>query len=92
VLVDRNQHFSGVVTLKSLDRARRDGQGLAEARLSDVAPLRAEQALSDVLTDVARAPTPLPVVDGDGGYVGTVSRAVLLEALAGLDEQEEHAA
>jgi hypothetical protein len=32
------------------------------------------------------------VVDGDGGYVGTVSRAVLLEALAGLDEQEEHAA
>jgi ABC-type proline/glycine betaine transport system ATPase subunit len=53
--------------------------------------LRADQALSDVLTDVARAPTPLPVVDGDGHYVGTVSRAVLLEALAGIDDQERAA-
>jgi len=91
VLVDRKQHYAGVVTLDSLDRARRDGQGLAEARLADVTPLRADQSLSDVLTDVARAPTPMPVVDGDGRYVGTVSRAVLLEALAGIDQQE-HAA
>jgi glycine betaine/proline transport system ATP-binding protein len=91
VLLDRKQQFAGVVTLESLDRARRDGQGLAEARLGDVTPLRADQALSDVLTDVARAPTPVPVVDGDGRYVGTVSRAVLLEALAGIDQQE-HAA
>ncbi len=91
VLVDRKQQFAGVVTLESLDRARRDGQGLAEARLADVTPLRADQALSDVLTDVARAPTPVPIVDGDGRYVGTISRAILLEALAGIDQQE-HAA
>ena len=91
VLVDAKQSFAGVVTLASLDRARRDGKGLAEARV-DTAPLRADQALSDVLTDVARAPTPTPVVDADGRYVGTVSRAVLLEALAGIDEQEERAA
>ena len=91
VLVDAKQKFAGVVTLASLDRARRDGNGLAEARV-DTAPLRADQALSDVLTDVARAPTPTPVVDADGRYVGTVSRAVLLEALAGIDDQEERAA
>jgi len=91
VLVDRQQQYSGVVTLQSLDRARRDGQGLAEARVGDVQPLRADQSLSDVLTDVARAPTPMPVVDGDGRYIGTVSRAILLEALAGIDEQERAA-
>jgi len=91
VLVDRQQQYSGVVTLQSLDRARRDGQGLAEARVADVQPLRADQSLSDVLTDVARAPTPMPVVDGDGRYIGTVSRAILLEALAGIDEQERAA-
>jgi glycine betaine/proline transport system ATP-binding protein len=91
VLVDRAQKVGGVVTLDSLDRARREGGGVAEARLPGVEPLRADQALSDVLTDVARAPTPLPVVDGDGHYVGTVSRAVLLEALAGIDDQERAA-
>jgi len=91
VVVDRHQQYAGVVTLDSLDRARRDGRGIAEARLPEVEPLRADQALSDVLTDVARAPTPMPVVDGDGRYVGTVSRAVLLEALAGIDEQERAA-
>jgi hypothetical protein len=31
------------------------------------------------------------VVDADNRYVGTVSRAVLLEALAGIDEQENAA-
>ncbi len=91
VLLDRNNNYAGVVTLDSLDRARRDGKGLADARVPGVEPLRADQALSDVLTDVARAPTPMPVVDGEGRYVGTVSRAVLLEALAGIDDQEQAA-
>jgi len=88
VLVDRSQTFAGVVTLDSLERARRNGQSLADAHVKQIEPLRADRALSDVLTDVARAPTPLPVIDADGKYVGTVSRAVLLEALAGIDEQE----
>lgn len=92
IVLDRRQTYGGVVTIDSLDRARRSGLKLADAHVPDVTPLRADQPLGDILTDVARAPTPLPVVDGDGRYVGAVSRAVLLEALDNVDTQTEAAA
>jgi glycine betaine/proline transport system ATP-binding protein len=90
VLVDRAQRYGGVVTTDSLGRALSQGRVLADARI-DIEPLRADQPLSDVLTHVARAPTPVPVVDSDRRYVGAISRAVLLEALH-RDDDTEHAA
>ncbi|MFW5679656.1 MAG: glycine betaine/L-proline ABC transporter ATP-binding protein ProV [Pseudomonadota bacterium] len=81
VVVDEGQRYAGVLTVDSLEAAHRRHAGLDAALLAEVEPLRADQPLNDVLLAVARAPTPVPVVDERGRYVGAISRALLLEAL-----------
>ncbi len=80
-VVDRQQRYQGVVSIDSL-MARNGGDGpLSEAYLNDIAPIRSDTSLHDIIGLVAAAPCGLPVVDESNRYLGVVSRASLLHAL-----------
>lgn len=81
---DGSRRFQGVVSVESLIAAlERGGEQarLEDALLRDVAPVDAETSMEEVLPLVARSPHPLPVVDGAGAYLGTISKTAYLEAL-----------
>ena len=80
-VVDRNQHFQGVVSIGSLISADKAGLPLADAYIAHADPLRSDASLHDIIGPVAAAPCGLPVVDGSGKYLGVISRASLLQAL-----------
>ncbi|MBP2230864.1 glycine betaine/proline transport system ATP-binding protein [Azospirillum agricola] len=66
---DRAGRFRGVLS--------RDGADL----LDGVEPAAGDAPVHALLRRVATAPCPLPVVDGQGVFLGVVSRAALLETL-----------
>ncbi|MBT0728370.1 glycine betaine/L-proline ABC transporter ATP-binding protein ProV [Rosenbergiella australiborealis] len=75
------QHFDGIVTAESLQRAVNDNLPLEHAYLSHLAPLQAQTSLSDLFTPVADAPCALPVVDEGQKFLGIISKSTLLKAL-----------
>lgn len=87
-VIDKSQHFHGVVSTASLEaEIARGGESLSDAFISGVTPLSADKRLGDAIEEVATAPCGLPVVDQEGRYLGVVSRAVLLGA---LHRKEDH--
>ena len=88
-VVDKKQHFHGVVSVASLEaELKRNEPRLQNAFLPDVVPLEAGTKIGTIIGTVAQAPCGLPVVDDQGRYLGVVSRALLLEALN--QEDAEH--
>jgi glycine betaine/proline transport system ATP-binding protein len=81
VVVDKDQKFEGMVSAESLAKARQGDGKLGSAFLSDVKPVQANEGLSDVLHKVAHSAHPVPVVDENGRYVGSVSKTALLQTL-----------
>lgn len=77
VLLDANGHFRGVLTLDSLEGAG----DLQSVCIADVRAAETDLPLGDVLNRVAHSDVPLPVVDNDGAYLGSVSQAHLLQTL-----------
>jgi len=77
VVVDAEHKFLGVVSERSLAQA----SDLASAYVAGIDPAQADMALNDVLSRVANAEVPVPVVDGDGRYIGSVSKTALLQTL-----------
>jgi len=81
-IMDKRQHFHGVVSVSSLEAEGRSPQPeLTKAFLPDIEPIRADTSIGEIIGPVAQAPCGLPVVDENNRYVGVVSRALLLEAL-----------
>jgi glycine betaine/proline transport system ATP-binding protein len=81
-IVDRRQHFHGVVSIASLEaEARAAKPDLHNAFLPDLTPIKADTSIGEIIGLVAQAPCGLPVVDDTNRYLGVVSRALLLEAL-----------
>ncbi|MBB4285276.1 glycine betaine/L-proline ABC transporter ATP-binding protein ProV [Roseospira goensis] len=81
-VVDRRQHFHGVVSAASLEaESKRERPELQHAFLPDITPVKADTSIGEIIGLVAQAPCGLPVVDDQGRYIGVVSRALLLEAL-----------
>ncbi len=81
-LVDRGRRFHGVVSIETLrHEAKAEKPSLQRAALPGVEPVAADTHLSEILGTVAQAPCPVPVVDGDGRYRGTISRTMILETL-----------
>ena len=81
-VVDSRQQFQGVVSAASLEAALRDERpSMKSAFLPDVVPLRGDAKLGEIITRVAEARCGLPVIDGDGRYLGVVSRGRLLQAM-----------
>ncbi len=76
---DRQRRFQGVVSIDSLQTTRESGGGLEEAFLPGVEPVGAATPLNDLISQVASAPCPLPVVDEETReYKGVISKARLL--------------
>ena len=81
-VIDKSQHFHGVVSAASLEAEfSSPDPRLSNAFIPGIEPLAANRRIGDVIGLVNAAPCALPVVDGAGRYLGVVSRAVLLGAL-----------
>lgn len=83
IILGRDKTYHGMVSQASLiDKVRaRDPDPYRSAFLPEVEPIPAEEPLSNVLGRVAASPWPAPVVDQRNRYVGSISKAVLLETL-----------
>lgn len=83
VVTDRAQRYHGMVSAESLLKENQaPGESLyARTFLDEVEPAPAETPLADVLPLVARSDYPVPVVDGDGRYIGAISKTTFLESL-----------
>ncbi|MBK3733174.1 glycine betaine/proline transport system ATP-binding protein [Azospirillum brasilense] len=81
---DGRRRFQGVVSVETLVAAieRHNGSAtLDEALLPGIEPLPVDLPMDEVLPRIASAPCPLPVVDGQGAYVGAISKTAYLETL-----------
>ena len=91
VVHDRSRKYQGVVSIDSLiacidGLGRREEGRIEQAFVADVTPVTADTPLTELMTQVAESPYPVPVVDGDGRYQGTISRATLLHTLNRTDK------
>ncbi|MDQ0313587.1 glycine betaine/L-proline ABC transporter ATP-binding protein ProV [Amorphus orientalis] len=81
-VVDKKQHFHGVVSVASLEaELKKSEPRIQNAFLPEVTPIEADTKIGSIIGTVAQAPCGLPVVDDQGRYLGVLSRALLLEAL-----------
>lgn len=86
VVHDRHRKYLGVVSLDSLSHCidglgRREEGEIEKAFVHEVKSVAADTPLTDLMTHVAESPYPVPVVEADGRYAGTISRAALLHTL-----------
>ena len=81
-VIDRTHRFEGIVSVESLkSEMENTAPSLHKAFLPDVEVVAKETALGDLFGPLAAQPYGLPVVSDDGRYIGTVSRATMLETL-----------
>lgn len=81
IVVDRQNHFSGIVSIDSLKSANKERLSLSQAQLPDPRTIHAETSVSDLISDVADVPYPVPVIDDSGRYQGVISKSRLLQTL-----------
>jgi glycine betaine/proline transport system ATP-binding protein len=81
-VIDTRHRFLGIVSVDSL-RAALGGEEpkLDDALLHGARSVAADTSLTDLIGIVAESPYPVPVVDGEGRYKGTVSKTLLLRTL-----------
>ena len=81
IIVDKGNHYSGIVSLDSLQLAHRESRSLTSAELDDSVTLKPEQPINSILGSVAGVPYAVPVVDDGGNYFGVISKSRLLQVL-----------
>ncbi|MHA7599728.1 glycine betaine/L-proline ABC transporter ATP-binding protein ProV [Alicycliphilus sp. T452] len=83
-VLSSRKRFLGVVSSQSLRSALHGHHGplgLQHAFLDDAPTLAADTPVAELFGPMASAPCPLPVVDGDGRFLGVVSRTTLMRFL-----------
>jgi len=91
-VLGRGRKFVGVVSLASLEEAKRVDATLEQALLPDGPTVTPDISLNDLMGVVAATPYAVPVVQEDGRYVGAVSKSTLLKALDNINGEEPIAA
>ncbi|HEX5935046.1 MAG TPA: glycine betaine/L-proline ABC transporter ATP-binding protein ProV [Pseudorhizobium sp.] len=83
IVLGRDKTYHGMVSQASLVEKVKAGtvDPYRNAFLADIEPIGANEPLATVLGRVAGSSWPLPVVDEQGRYVGSISKSVLLETL-----------
>jgi glycine betaine/proline transport system ATP-binding protein len=83
VVLGRNRQFRGMVSVNTLTRAEGSPGDTrwSDALIADVTPAPSDMGLSEVLSMVATSEYPVPVVDGEGRYLGIIDRKILLQTL-----------
>jgi glycine betaine/proline transport system ATP-binding protein len=85
-VVGPDKQFRGVVSEASVRQAMASGSSqLADAFLDDIECLPAAMPLGDVVGKVAQARCGLPVVSGQGCYLGAITKTALLQTLDRAD-------
>lgn len=83
VVVSKEQKYQGLVTAERL-AVQLKGEGepkYQRAFLEDVQAIPADMPLNEVVHRSATCAFPLPVVDGNGRYLGTISKTAVLQTL-----------
>lgn len=84
-VLDKHHKFLGVVSADSIEQALKDNPDtdpdLETFYLNDVHPVSDDSSLQDVLGYVTHYECPVPVVDSEGVYKGTISRRRFLSTL-----------
>ncbi|PTY35936.1 glycine betaine/L-proline ABC transporter ATP-binding protein [Saccharospirillum sp. MSK14-1] len=80
-VVDKQNRYLGTVSIDSLKTQVEQDSTLEAAFVAEVPVVEAATSISDILTIVAQSPCAVPVVDEQQQYLGSVSRATLLETL-----------
>ena len=94
-VLDTDRKFQGIVSadsLRELIDQPEDAHRLANAFVSDVKPADTGDSMQDILPEVARNPWALPIVNGEGKYLGAVSKNLFLKTLQRNDEEAAAAA
>jgi glycine betaine/proline transport system ATP-binding protein len=91
-VLGRGRKFVGVVSLASLEEAKRVDASLDQALLPNGPTVTPDVSLNDLMGVVAATPYAVPVVQEDGRYVGAVSKGTLLKALDNINGEDPIAA
>ncbi|MGN8157914.1 glycine betaine/L-proline ABC transporter ATP-binding protein ProV [Salinisphaera sp. RV14] len=86
VVHDRSRRYLGTVSADSLELcieglSRGEEGNIEHAFVEGVPVVESTTPLTELLEPVAESPYPVPVVDDNGRYIGTISRATLLHTL-----------
>ena len=83
IVVGRDRKYHGMISQDALVEKIKSkaAEPYRSAFLQDVESIAADEPLSNVLGRVAGSRWPIPVVDGTGRYVGSISKSSLLETL-----------
>ncbi len=82
VVVTADQHYQGLVTAEALAAELREAEpNYQRAFVADLPTVGADMPLNDVVHRAANCRYPLPVVDEDGRYLGTISKSAVLQTL-----------
>ncbi len=83
VVVGRDRKYRGMVSQDTLiqEGQPKSAEPYRDAFLPDVVPIPASEPLSNVLGRVAESRWPLPVIDDDDRYLGSISKSSLLKTL-----------
>ncbi len=81
-IIGSERQFYGVVSIESLQKHVESGEkGIQGAFIKDAKPVQKTESLQDILPLVASHSWPVPVLDENGKYLGTVSKSRFLRTL-----------
>ncbi|MFO7751162.1 MAG: glycine betaine/L-proline ABC transporter ATP-binding protein ProV [Desulfobacteraceae bacterium] len=84
-VMDPRHTYAGVVSVNSIDDAMDvdnfDDSDITAAFIQGVPPISVDLSLQEALPHVTQYECPVPVVDADGKYMGTISRRRFLRTL-----------
>jgi glycine betaine/proline transport system ATP-binding protein len=81
IVVDRGNHFSGIVSTDSLRIAKKSNASLSSAQLEDVITIAPDVSIGEIIGQVASKPYAIPVVAENGIYQGVITKSRLLQTL-----------
>ncbi|WP_119461806.1 glycine betaine/L-proline ABC transporter ATP-binding protein ProV [Rhodospirillaceae bacterium SYSU D60014] len=83
IVIGGDRKFQGVVTVDSLIQQiqAEEEPSYRNAFVAEIEPIPQDMNLSDVLGRVAGSQWPVPVIDDQGRYIGSISKTALLQAL-----------
>ncbi|WP_435100005.1 glycine betaine/L-proline ABC transporter ATP-binding protein ProV [Arhodomonas sp. AD133] len=84
VVISKDRVYQGTVSIDSLNEQLQKSNpepNYSEAFLPEVEAVPHDMSLHEVLGRVAASRWPVPVVDGEGRYVGSISKTAILQTL-----------
>lgn len=81
-VVDDALHLMGILTITDAVKARNENRPIDEVMLKDVARIRKDEQVSDIIPIAAESPYPLAVVDANDVIEGIVTKASVLSSLS----------